>query len=393
MTKEEAEALFPYAETSSQANVLRCIADSEDMTDAALKYGSSVRNIQRVAHRVKKIAAEKGYAPGVWDKKVAPGFKIKKATVQYNPRTNEEERIWFKKDNEVDMAECIISAIDQACSNFKPKALKKIKPPKKCNSDLLTLYTITDFHLGMYAWAEECGDDWDVNIAQTVLKNAVDDMVAGSPASETAILNQLGDFMHWDGLDAVTPMSRHVLDADTRFEKLVELSIQLMQYAVARMLEKHKKVKMIMCEGNHDMASSVWLRKTMKYLFAGNHRVEVDDTSFPFYAHLHGEIMIGMHHGHKVKLNQLFKLFASDPRYREMWGKAKYTFVHAGHLHHEKTLEDGGCIAEMHPTLASKDSYASRGGYTSLRACKAITYHGSNGEQSRIVVHPDYKER
>ncbi len=392
MSKEEAESLFPYCETSRQAEVLRIIASSNSMKEVAEQSGSCLRSIQRMVERIKTQAANKGYAPGHWTTGTATGFKMHKVTIQRDA-AGDIMQSWERQTPEQSQAEQIINAVDEACQRFKHKALPKIKPPKKCNKDLLTLYTITDFHLGMYAWAEECGEDWDVTIAQTVLRNAIDDMVNASPPSEEAIMNQLGDFMHWDGLDAVTPMSRHVLDADTRFEKLVELSIELIQYAIQRILEKHKKVKLINCEGNHDMASSVWLRKTMKYLFANNPRVEIDDTSFPFYAHLHGEIMLGFHHGHKVKQGALAKLFSSEPRYRDMWGKAKYTFVHTGHYHHQKVIEDAGCIIEMHPTLASSDSYSTRGGYVSWRAAKAITYHKETGERSRAVVHPDYKKR
>jgi hypothetical protein len=33
--------------------------------------------------------------------------------------------------------------------------------PRAVNDDLCNLYTFTDYHLGMLAWGEEGGDDWD----------------------------------------------------------------------------------------------------------------------------------------------------------------------------------------------------------------------------------------
>jgi hypothetical protein len=98
--------------------------------------------------------------------------------------------------------------------------------------------------------------------------------------------------------------------------------------------------------------------------------------------------MLGFHHGHKMKLAQLHKLFASEPRYRRMWGEAKQTYIHAGHLHHEKVIEDGGAIAEQHPTLATRDAYAARGGWVNQRGAKAITYHKTEGEIHRVTVRP-----
>ena len=32
--------------------------------------------------------------------------------------------------------------------------------------DNLTLYTLTDYHLGMMAWEDEGGRNWDLNIAE-----------------------------------------------------------------------------------------------------------------------------------------------------------------------------------------------------------------------------------
>jgi hypothetical protein len=157
------------------------------------------------------------------------------------------------------------------------------------------------------------------------------------------------------------------------------------------MLAHHKKVVVIVQEGNHDPMSSIWLRKALIQYFKKNKRVEILDVEFPFYAHLHGEIMLAFHHGHKVRNKSLPALFASEPRYREMWGKAKYCYIHTGHYHQREQdmSEYGGAIVERHPTLAARDAYAARGGYVSWRAMNCITYHKSKGEISRRTTVPD----
>ena len=43
-------------------------------------------------------------------------------------------------------------------------------------------------------------------------------MIQGSPKSEVGVLCQLDDFLHWDGMLAITPTSSHILDADTNME-------------------------------------------------------------------------------------------------------------------------------------------------------------------------------
>jgi hypothetical protein len=276
--------------------------------------------------------------------------------------------------------------LEAAQENLKP--FKPTKAPVAFNDRLLSLLTITDFHLGMYAWDDETGDDWNVQIARDTFLNSINDMIQSCPKSETGMLCQLGDFLHWDGMLSVTPSSGHILDADTRYGKLVELAMSVMTEAVKLMLKRFNKVIVVSAEGNHDISGSIWLRKHIKHLFKNEPRVEVIDNEFPYYAYLHGETMIGFHHGHKMKLANLHKLFASEPRFREMWGKANYTYIHTGHYHHEKVIEDGGAIAEQHPTLAARDAYAARGGWVSRRGAKVITYDKIDGEVARVTVRP-----
>lgn len=294
---------------------------------------------------------------------------------------------WVKtvrdKERQWELLQEILESGERGFKPFKPT-----KPPVHTDDELLTLLTITDFHLGMYAYEAETGDDWDTTIARDVFLNAIHDMIKASPKSGMGILNQLGDFLHWDGLLAVTPQSGHILDADTRYGKLVGLALEVMDEAVRMMLKKFDRVRVIQAEGNHDISGSVWLRKHTKHVFSNEPRVEVDDTEFPYYAYLHGDTMLGFHHGHKMRIQNLQKLFSSEPRYREMWGQAKQTYIHTGHFHHERVIEDGGAIVEQHPTLTGRDAYAARGGYVSYRGAKAITYHKTEGEIHRITVRP-----
>ena len=56
-----------------------------------------------------------------------------------------------------------------------------------------------------------------------------------------------------------------------------------------------------------------------------------------------------------MKLANLHKLSASEPRFREMWGQASAgAYFHMGHYHHDRVIEDGGAIAEMHPSLTGR---------------------------------------
>jgi hypothetical protein len=376
-----------FAESERQAEIAAMSDSGLTKSQIAKRLGINERNVYRVLERVKKNAVKRGHSPDHDMVHTVPeGYKVKGVSTYYNEEGKPTGQ-WVKStSDEKQRAEALLKAVEESSATL-PK-FKPVKPLKQADSDLASLLTITDFHLGMKAWRASDGDDWDVTIARDVFLNAVHDMLQASPNSEVGILNQLGDFLHWDGLVQVTPTSGHHLTGDDRYSKLVELSITVMTEAVHLMLKRYQRVVVVQAEGNHDLASSVWMRKFLKHRFQDEPRVEVIDNEFPYYAYLHGKIMLGFHHGHKLRMAQLQKLFASEPRFREMWGASEHAYIHCGHLHHERVLDDAGCTVEQHPTLSARDNYASSNGYVSQRGAKIITYDKSEGEVHRVTVRP-----
>jgi DNA-binding CsgD family transcriptional regulator len=379
--------LGKFAESEAQAEVAALLDSGLTKTQTAKRLGISERNVYRAVTRIKANAVRRGYSPEHDMNHVVPeGYKVKGVSTYYN-EDGKPTGQWVKSaTDEERRAQALLEAVENAATAL-PK-FKPAKPPKQVDENLASLLTITDFHLGMKAWKDSDGDDWDLKIARDVFLNAIHDMLNASPKSGTGILNQLGDFLHWDGLVQVTPTSGHHLTGDDRYSKLVELSISVMTEAVHMMLKNFGKVVVVQAEGNHDLASSVWMRKFIKHRFQDEPRVEVVDNEFPYYAYQHGEIMLGFHHGHKMRMAQLQKLFASEPRFRKLWGASKHAYIHCGHLHHERVLDDAGCTVEQHPTLAARDNYASSHGYVSQRGAKVITYDKSDGEVHRVTVRP-----
>lgn len=383
-----ANPLLEFCATEKQYNAVKlCVVDGMTQSEAAEKMGVTRNAVKNLLVAVREKAQLRGYSPKHdWHNPVPDGHKIKGVSTFYN-EDGKPVRQWVKSQtDEKRQFEILVERIEAAQEGL-PR-FKRVAPPKAADDDLLSLLTITDFHLGMYAYEAETGDDWDVHIARDVFLNSISDMIKAAPRAGTGMLCQLGDFLHWDGILSVTPQSGHILDADTRYGKLVEMAMSVMTEAVNMMLRKFEKVIVISAEGNHDISGSIWLRKHIKHLFADEPRLEVIDNDFPYYAYLHGETMLGFHHGHKVKMANLHKLFASEPRFREMWGAATTTYIHTGHYHHERVVEDAGAIAEQHPTLSGRDAYTARGGWVSRRGAKLITYHKVDGEVGRITVRP-----
>lgn len=374
----------PEQEALVTAVKIEGLALAEYCKSRGLDYSNTRKKLRAVEMR----ASLGGYAPDSHMRSpVATGMFADRVSSMLDAEGNLKQQWVIAKQDKSEHARILLEAIESASEGL-PK-FKPTKPPKVADNDLLSLLTITDFHLGMKAWQASDGEDWDVTIARDVFLNSIHDMIEKSPHSGTGVLNQLGDFFHWDGLIPVTPTSRHVLiGVDDRYSKLVEMTICIMTEAVNMMLKKFAKVVVVQAEGNHDLSSSVWMRKYIKHRYADEPRVEVIDNEFPYYAYLHGKVMLGFHHGHKMRMGNLQKLFCSEPRFRSMWGASEFCYIHSGHLHHERVIEDGGAITEQHPTLATRDHHSSSHGYVSHRGAKIITYHKEHGEVQRVTVRP-----
>lgn len=355
--------------------------------EIAEKYGCSVRNIQQR----RKHLAEKGFSPPHdYVHPVPDGFLLKGASLYYDKDGKVTQR-WVKSkidpEQQANLIREFMSGVNDDITRAEPVAV----PYNKCADNLLNFFPITDYHLGMLAWAEETGDDWDMKIAEEVAIKWLQAAISRSPHANTAILANMGDFLHWDGLAAVTPASKHVLDADTRYTKLVRVAIKLIRTMIQMLLETHQTVHVIMAEGNHDEASSVWLRESLKVVYENEPRLTIDDNPDPYYCYEFGNTAIFVHHGHKKKAEQVDHVLAA--KFRKVFGRTEHAYAHVGHLHHLKAIETNLMVVEQHRTLASKDAYASRGGWLSERAASVITYDKEFGEVQRATITPAMLQR
>lgn len=312
------------------------------------------------------------------------GYKLK-GTSTLVGKDGEVKLQWIKTDADQKLIEEARRAAFQAMCDVLPP-LPNIPAPTLMEADLLTLYTLTDAHVGMLAWDKESGEDWDLKIAENCLVGTFIQMVNAAPASAVGVINQLGDFLHFDSLQPMTPTNHHILDADSRYQKMVEVAVRILRRVIEYALTKHATVQVFMAEGNHDPAGSVWLRVMFAQLYLNNPRVTVGMSPNPYVAMKWGKNLIGFYHGHLAKLTALPQIFAA--KFREEWGTCPFVYVHTGHKHHVEEKEHPGMKVIQHPTLAASDAYAARGGWLSKRQATSMTYHKEKGEVARGIFIP-----
>lgn len=375
--------LLEYCRTPAERKAVEAVLEHGTATLAAEALDRDVTGINHHLRRVRGRAAQAGVKLD----------EVTTRTVRYTDADGnvitERRRSTNKVDPHTRTYEAWCEAVEDYCANkIKPLPKTKFAKQPKRNPDLIDKLVLTDYHLGMLACLEETGDNWDTKIARKQALAFIDEAIERSSNAQTALLNVLGDFLHWDSLIAETPTSRHVVDTDTRYQRLIRVALRLGIDIVRKLLTRYETVHVMICEGNHDLSGSAWLRESLRVFFADEDRVVFVNSDIPYYAMQWGYIMLAAHHGHIKAKQKLPEFFASEPRFREMWGQCTYCYIDTGHLHHEHRKESGGAYVEQHPTLASRDGYAARGGFISHRGAYVTTYHKERGEDSRIRIVP-----
>jgi hypothetical protein len=253
--------------------------------------------------------------------------------------------------------------------------------PVHSQDDLLSVYAIGDPHLGLFSWAAETGEDFDLKIAERLTTSAVSRLVSCSPDSSEALIEELGDLLHADDSTNQTPASRHALDVDTRYAKVMQVALRTLTTVIHLALQKHKKVTVRISPGNHDPHSSFAIAMCLSAFFESEPRVTIDLSPALYWYYRFGLVLIANHHGHGAKIDQLPGIMATDRP--EDWGETKYRYWHIGHVHHMSKKEFPGCSVETFRTLAQRDAWHAGKGYRAGRDMSLIVYHKDFGEIER----------
>jgi hypothetical protein len=369
--------------TPRQAEILKAVEEHGTQRAAAEALGLAHGTVGDIVAAAKKKAARMGYAPEHLMTHTAPDGFFMRGVSTYINKDGQVTGQWIKNQIDHDRQREIFEAASQAFCETIPRVRPR-PAPAHGNADLLNCFVITDFHLGMLSHHEETGADWDIKIAENMIIRWFEQAIAQSPDAETAVFAQISDFLHADGIEALTPASKHCLDVDSRFAKVVRTAIRILRTVIDMLLAKHKRLHIIMADANHDPVSQIWMREWFSVLYEDEPRITVDRSPSPYNAYEFGKVALFVHHGHKRKVTNVAEVFAAQ--FREMFGRTMYAYAHMGHLHSIDVKENNLMVVEQHRTLAAPDAYAARGGWLSGREAQVITYHREFGEVSRVRI-------
>jgi len=167
---------------------------------------------------------------------------------------------------------------------------------------------------------------------------------------------------------------------------MVRAVIRSTRQMIDKALLRHGELHIIVEIGNHDLSNSVFLMECLSALYEKEPRVTVDTSPRHFHYFTFGKTLVGIHHGHGVKLDKLPLIMAAD-RPKD-WGETKYRYWWTGHIHTDTMKDFVGCRVESFRVLPPEDAWAANKGYRSMSDMKAIVLHKEFGEVARHTVNP-----
>jgi hypothetical protein len=307
------------------------------------------------------------------------------ARVEYVDSAGIKRGAWVKSKPPGELPEDVfknyVARIEQIGAEITP--LKVIPyQHNKNNEDLLSAFYSSDEHFGEYIWAKECGQDFSLDIAKSLyvarFKHLISTQLPLKPSMALYMLN--GDVMHYSGKKPLTEASGHVLDADSRQQKMIDYVVDSVITVIQMLLANYPKVKVMLTAGNHDDSATHWLRVVIKNRFHNEPRLELNDDINDYQLYQHGRCMIAQTHGHLrgiSKPTELALLYAT--RFPGVWGETIFRNVFLGHYHSMKTVEVSGCTLRQMRAMVPNDSYSGPMGYDSLQEASVFALHKKTG--------------
>lgn len=341
--------------------------------------------IRASLERLKRIAATRGYSPDHDMTHPVPDTHVAKGVSTYYDAEGKVRAQWVKSDlRQEEYNRQVREAIQEFVAD-QPKLKTPAVVERNYSSDVIPWIQIGDAHIGMLAHAAEVGENFDVKIGERELCGAIGMLLDEMPYSERAVLNDLGDFTHYENFTATTEASGHALDYDSRFPKMIKAYARIMRFIVEKMLTKVQVLDIIINQGNHSRTNDIWMAVLLKAVYEGNPRINVIDNDSVFIGYRMGKTLVMVHHSDKCKPARLPAVMTAD--FRKDFGETEFHYIDIGHVHHSSVSQDiNGIVVESWNHLAASDKWAHEAGYRSSKSITAVLRSKTYGEIGRRTL-------
>lgn len=370
--------------TVRQIEFIEAVEAHGSQSAAAAALGLGRNTIAESMGKLRDRAARQGYSPEHSWVHPVPSTHVAKGISQYFNKEGNPAGVWVKsslRDQEIEVG--IKAAIEGFIADLP--AMTAPPAPRQFSTDIIPWIQIGDAHLGMLAHDMEVNENFDLKIAETELLAAIGLMIEEMPVCERCVVNDLGDFTHYDNFVAQTAASGHNLDADGRFPKMLRVYSRVMRKIIEMALTKAAHVDVIINQGNHSRINDFWMRELLEVAYGHTGRVHVLNNDNVFIAYRMGNTLVMIHHSDKCPPARLVGVMTTD--YRKDYGETEFHYIDIGHIHHKMAVKEmPGVVIESWNTLAGKDNWARGAGYRARQSLTVVLRSRTYGDVGRRVL-------
>jgi len=376
---------------SNNGNQARCwqLAD-EGLTQSKI---AAALGISRSSVRTHLKARAKQYlGQGV----VPSGVDVVKGTMHIARNEAGEMEVlqaWPRCEPSQQALEDLVTAL---CERVDGKGrVGKYKARKSDRDDMLGEIDIYDPHVGMYA-AERItrGSDYNCDIAAREMLKATEYIAGRFGRLGEVVVVFGGDIIHADNSFNQTTSQSHTVDVDTRYQRVIEYAEAACVDAIQVAARVAKRVRVVVCPGNHDRDSCKWLTRVLNAYWRREKRVTVDLTHYHRKSLVFGDNLLAWTHGDRISFSKWAQIIAAEMAAN--WGKTRHRYLYLGHVHHKKAVapvvseEQAGLHVEYLPALCPVDDWHASAGFVgSQKGASGFEYHARAGRVSRFYYNSE----
>lgn len=269
--------------------------------------------------------------------------------------------------------------VDAFFKNYTPKRVVEKSSPRQWKSGGLVLEVcLSDVHIS------------NESLPFDVLSERVDFLLSEIERRSVGLvfdeikLVQLGDLFHIDNYQRQTTSGTQVTSVGT-YPSMFDSGMELMIKVIDR-LSRISKLEMVNVYGNHDRISSYTLAKALEAYYRTDENIKIDTTHDVIKFRKFGINSVAFLHGDMNK-NHVYDAFFKDVDGRKMFGDTRFSEVHAGHIHHELSLEKHGVITRYLPSITIPDQWHTQNGFTGAKqGTHCFLWDKENGMEALWVI-------
>src|SRR3990172_3497469 len=242
---------------------------------------------------------------------------------------------------------------------------------------------VPDIHFGRLSWDKETGIDFDVEIAQSVVKKVVNELLGyASNFNISRILFPVGnDYFNVNSKENTTVKGTPQQE-DTRWQKTFVLGRRL-AVSIIDACSSIAPVDVLVIPGNHDEEKVFYMGDSLDSWYHNNPNITIDNSPKSRKYYIFGKNLIGLSHGCDIKTERLPLIMPLEVP--DLWAKSTVREWHLGHIHTKKNTrveedESNGVLLRSLRSITAPDAWTFNTGLVgSVRSAESFLWKPDGG--------------